>query len=55
MKIDKWMSLGDKLELNVFSYDDGSIWYAVYPVLNGEVNMETIVEAGVIIEGEGNV
>ena len=42
---DEWASLTDKFDLNVYIDDDGNKRATVFPVIDGETNLEISIEA----------
>ena len=41
---DEWASLNDEFDLNVYIDDDGNKRATVFPVIEGETNLETFVD-----------
>ena len=42
---DEWASLTDEFDLNVYIDDDGNKRATVFPVIDGETNLEISIEA----------
>lgn len=41
---DEWVSLTDEYDLNVYIDDDGKKRATIFPVIDGETNLETFIE-----------
>lgn len=41
---DEWTSLNKEYDLNIYIDDDGKKRATVFPVVNGETNLETFIE-----------
>ncbi len=41
---DDWTSLSDEYDMNIYIDDDGKKRATVFPIINGETNLETFIE-----------
>lgn len=47
-EVDAWFALGKHNELNVFSTENGSLYFNLYPVVDGEIDTQHMISSGYI-------